>query len=880
VTGREPMTTPDQGRGGALRQELAHFTDREPYLEAFRGILAVPDGTALRVLAFHGVGGVGKTTLIERLGHELDGQKPPIPHARFNVENLKSPASAAREILLKLRSDLESGYAMKFPRFDLLLAVLLTAEGGTPPPLVSLNPGLKNLFDFTMGLVGVPSDMIGKVLHGQASKSETAARLLARAGGREELFHLRERARREDPTLADELIDRFADDLVAALAARPGKACRGVLFLDTFETLWKGSDAGRSVQARRLDAWLRQLAIKVRERGVLIVVAGRDELRWAEDEADWNDAIETHLLGGLSRHDAQIYLAKRSIGPSPWTSETPLQSAILDACSGAPGPDGEVSCHPFFLALCAAIVDNSRAKYAGADPPIDTFIGLPSDQVAKKLADLFLKSLPNERWELWVKELSLTPSFDERAALDLDRGRHHNLGRVGWEQLCRYSFLESQPDGFFRVHKTMRDVLRTRLGGKATDVHAWFRDHWTGRDEPSLAFFHRWSLDPEATLKGWSEEHEAALKDGRIGAARALLDEWSEISLDGVDRQHLGDRLWARTHYELGSALRKTPLAPRAPSLNAAIGHFDSALQVFTEAKYPLDWAATQNNLGGAYSYLPTGDRGANLDRAIECYKAALPVFTRAGFQYEWAIVQNNLGTAYRDLLTGNRGANLDRAINCYQAALGVFAKLGFWSEWAMTQNNLGNVYRDLPTGDRGANLDHAIKCYEAALLVYTKSAFPSEWAMVQNNLGIAYSELPTGDRGENLGHAIKFYHAALEVYTESDFPSEWARAQNSLGNVCGDPAILDHGATLSRAIECYAAALRVYTESDFPGAWAMTQNNLGFALRELGKLNESVHAFEFAVRGFERVGDGKNAEKARIEAERSRLMKGPQTET
>ena len=51
----------------------------------------------------------------------------------------------------------------------------------------------------------------------------------------------------------------------------------------------------------------------------------------------WNalvrDLVETHLLGGLSRHDAQLYLSRRTIGPSPWAPETPLQTAILDACA-------------------------------------------------------------------------------------------------------------------------------------------------------------------------------------------------------------------------------------------------------------------------------------------------------------------------------------------------------------------------------------------------------------------------------------------------------------------------------------------------------------------------------------------------------------------
>ena len=115
---------------------------------------------------------------------------------------------------------------------------------------------------------------------------------------------------------------------------------------------------------------------------------------------------------------------------------------------------------------------------------------------------------------------------------------------------------------------------------------------------------------------------------------------------------------------------------------------------------------------------------------------------------------------------------------------------------------------------------------------------------------------------------------------TESDFPSAWAMAQYDLGAAYRDLPTGDRGENLRRAIACYEAALRVYTESDFPSAWATTQNNLGLALRELGKLDESVHAFEFAARGFESVGDWKSAEESSREAEESRRMKGPRTET
>ena len=57
-----------------------------------------------------------------------------------------------------------------------------------------------------------------------------------------------------------------------------------------------------------------------------------------------------------------------------------LRYTDSDACSGNPGPDGEVNFHPFFLSLCADIAQLPREERR-PDPPIDTFTGLPGDQV-------------------------------------------------------------------------------------------------------------------------------------------------------------------------------------------------------------------------------------------------------------------------------------------------------------------------------------------------------------------------------------------------------------------------------------------------------------------------------------------------------------------
>jgi hypothetical protein len=272
--------------------------------------------------------------------------------------------------------------------------------------------------------------------------------------------------------------------------------------------------------------WVRHLAEYCLGSGVLLVISGRDRLMWDEDNPDWRDWLDQHLLGGLSARDAQAFLSKCGVGPPPDEPTTPLQQAIIECCDTEPGP--VVSCHPLYLALCAEIVLNTRQN-EGVDPKPDVFRGIPSQQVASELATRFLRSLHNRAMELWVTELSLTPRFDQAAALALDNKRLHHNGRAGWELLTRFSFVEALPDGFYRLHKTMAEVLQA--AGCPPD-----RASETSRVVPRLLvrsascgrwlWFHRWRLEPQ--VRRWrsgEEAHETALKERRIGEARTRC--WS-----------------------------------------------------------------------------------------------------------------------------------------------------------------------------------------------------------------------------------------------------------------------------------------------------------------------------------------------------------------
>jgi tetratricopeptide (TPR) repeat protein len=606
---------------------LKYFTDREGAIKAFERYLNAPASENLRVLTFYGVGGIGKTTLVRKLCEDL--RQANIPHARFDMQTVRDQTQAYREALLQMRCDLESQFHIQFPRFDLCLAVILAREGSDPPPLVRINPILQDVFKFATALFEAPREGLGGLIDAAIRRFPKLEAYVRKVFKTEDVIHLRNLALRDDQALYEELIRRFAQDLKENLPARPGRACRGVLFLDTYEALWSGREV-HTAQGRLLDEWVRQLASYCLGSGVLLVISGRDRLRWDEDNPDWRDWLDQHLLGGLSERDAQAFLSKCGVGPPPDETPTPLQQAIIHCCNTEPGT--AVSCHPLYLALCAEIVLNTRQS-EGVDPKPDVFWGIPSQRVARELADRFLRSLHNRAMELWVTELGLTPRFDESAALALYSEHKRHNGCARWESLTHFSFVEALPDSFYRLHKTMAEVLQELVPpDQATLLHEWFRRYWSERGQPSLAWFHRWRLNPARALDEWQQAHKTALKERRIREARTLLEWWQEIELDEAERRRVGDELWAEAHFALSVALLETPVAPRAPSLLAAIEHFLSSLRVYTETDFPIDWAGTQNNLGLALIDLATETGDANLFRSARaCFEAAARGFEAVG---------------------------------------------------------------------------------------------------------------------------------------------------------------------------------------------------------------------------------------------------------
>ena len=675
--------------------------------------------------------------------------------------------------------------------------------------------------------------------------------------GKEDFLTLREQ---HFTDIYPQLNERLLLDLQEHLPKNDGCSARAVVYLDTIEAIREDRASQEKIDSSQ--RWLRDLYHP--DSGLLVVMSGRDRLQWDRDStSDYSNPnhLEQHLVGGLSKSDAVLFLANCQI------VDEALQKAILavslDTETHARGSEQRDGYHAFSLGLCADTCWNLVQRNEIIDP--DSFDMSSADTQA--LAARFLRSMGGDgAYAAWLKSLALTPQFDEVAARTCFSEHAGAEQDAAWQALASYSFFRrTQLSGWYALHARMRESLADRQQRDnftlwQSQHHRWHH-YWQDRSENSTdtlaarAWYHTWCTEPDEACDQWIQLAKTARQELRMADHFNLLDWWTPCKYDtsSTDEESRGQHAVAL--HSLGNELIRATLGDRAAHIQRAIECYEAALRVRTEQAFPKDWAATQNNLANAYRDIPGGDRAANIQRAIECYEAALRVFTEQAFPQDWATTQNNLANAYRDIPGGDRAANIQRAIECYEAALRVRTEQAFPQQWAATQNNLATAYGAIPGGDRAANIQRAIECYEAALRVRTEQAFPQDWAATQNNLANAYGAIPGGDRAANIQRAIECYEAALRVRTEQTFPQDWAMTQNNLATAYGAIPGGDRAANIQRAIECYEAALRVRTEQAFPQDWAMTQNNLAIAYGDIpggdraANIQRAIECCEAALR-------------------------------
>lgn len=137
------------------------FTDRiearKLFWDEYRKLKEIVDGgfcdkTNKCVINYYGIGGMGKTTLVNKLINELDENEKGVIHVFLDLENFNNVLG----LLYSIRNILSENYGVKFNKFDLALTTYLKKVGknqDTPEikTLLDTNPLTKIAFDTIAG---------------------------------------------------------------------------------------------------------------------------------------------------------------------------------------------------------------------------------------------------------------------------------------------------------------------------------------------------------------------------------------------------------------------------------------------------------------------------------------------------------------------------------------------------------------------------------------------------------------------------------------------------------------------------------------------------------------------------------------------------------
>jgi hypothetical protein len=487
------------GQRVARQSALKLFTDRNHerellrhFFERLAGVHWVHDVRSEKpILSIWGVGGIGKTKLLEKATEELGQRLAGLRLISLDLDHDRwTPSSSVAEFFWHLRSRLweakprgiGGGAGIETPLFDYLYFALWRAQH--PGENFALSDSvLKDLLNTsTLGttILAAASAKVAAGVYDVATAGSAVGGLFQLLG--KALTYLRNRDRKgllnkrglnpESMTEKDmeaELAPVLAADVEQWLEDHPNDAL--CVAIDGFERI-QSTTLAEDIQKYLAD-WCGILtdpdgAFSGRFGCVLL---GRNKNRWNElYDTEWQTRISEHSVGGLGKEDALRFLESAGTYHKERGDLTTADNlrkhadAILAVTREQRSQDKPSSFHPYYLDLAYGIVYEQGVHFRPAD------LG----QTPAELQIRFLRYLQTGQRGVFetFRCLALAGTFDEAlfdhlVAIRLIPAGFHFASLTGED----YSYVEEIRDlpGTFRFHRLMELALIKDQSAKAED---------------------------------------------------------------------------------------------------------------------------------------------------------------------------------------------------------------------------------------------------------------------------------------------------------------------------------------------------------------------------------------------------------------------------
>lgn len=477
------------------------FIGRTDAKQLFFGLLSQQQPVALPLIMYHGADGNGKTSLVRELQQFCALPEESVPYILLDFEaaaaeggKITSVHAAVIRLAEQAKKSRTRGIQPK--RMERILADAkklshYRASVDSQDGLVLVSGGAQLIDAAMKGVVeGIVISGVGFMVSNHKVIVNTFKNIFSDFRDSRADVKLQALSPEE---VQDTLDKDYAARFVASFDSRPGRSVRAVLFFDAYELAASDKKAG----------WLKGLHLALREQGVLLVVAGHQEL------TGWHDGVENVPIHGFTAEEAANYLdAAGAIQRERFglVDQMPpsLKQEILAECLHHSERDQDYY-SPALLEGYADVLrielekgaSRERASYPGSlhlDTP-----GPGKDHVGRLLEKTF-RVLPETHAGIkpWLCELALALSFDEQFADAVNfrrNSRHSNAPSIDWAFLSELSILNRQEvmqGRKKRVFYSLPRAYKQELVKEVTpehsqDTHRVGVEHWLERAEAELS---------------------------------------------------------------------------------------------------------------------------------------------------------------------------------------------------------------------------------------------------------------------------------------------------------------------------------------------------------------------------------------------------------
>ncbi|MFC0524901.1 tetratricopeptide repeat protein [Pontibacillus salicampi] len=799
----------------AVRQ----FTDREEPQRTFKRAMQEKDDNP-RVLVYYGIGGIGKSRLLKELKQQSQQYYPNSMNAFLDFKEV-SHHSLSRS-LIHLREQLKTSHRVTFPTFDLAYAVYWKKLH----PEMSLKSQSKELPFIEEGsFVG---DLINqleniplahwlpktlKLIHGLSKYKESINWWFGR--GKQVLEQLEEMLPGE---IEERLSLYWALDLKDYLQQKPKPA---VLFIDTYEALLDNTNQQGHFLDK--DEWIRQLVLQLPE--VLWVICGRDKIQWGRLDEEWEEYIEQHLIGELSKVDSEQFLLSCGI------EDPAIRNTIMDTSKGL----------PYYL-----------------DVLIDTFFVLKATHTPTKneltatraqMTQRLLQYLSKSEQET-LKLLALPRFWDLDLFQSLVNTFNTGYPITSYTELFRFSFISERENQAWSMHTIMRESLRKSLQQHQPilyqKVHDFLLQYYENQlrtvEHKSIPFqegmFHAFQNQPIEQAVQWTLREGTNLKNN--GDLLVLVEAFPIIE------EYLTNDIASSIYGEVYKLFGET---------FALVGEYHTAETLYSKS---IDILQKTEGTIGSYASVRVllGElmvHQSQYEQALTYFQNALHLFSTYGaMELEEASVHLHLGK----LIV--RFGDYSQAVHHYKEALQLCDKV---EEVQLTYVIKGIAYEKLGECAADPSDSQQEKLYERSIL-YLKKAVQKEYSFDQvltmKQLGLSYKRLAEHYyEKQQWKKAISIYGQAIAIYNQvlqlSPCLIDVLEKKGHASVDCMKAQVCNN--QWDKAINSFELAKAAFEEVlELSPTQGGSRNRLASAYRELGILYARQEKWDMAMASFEQA--------------------------